>query len=157
MIIDGCAVNLRRYPPIDPARSASLGIPTWLYGHEPPNPFASHNAKYFANSEREAGLLAIATYGVVFAPGSAGTIQEVFQDACQNHYVTAGVVSPMVFLGRAYWTVTKPVYPLLEHLAAGRDYARWLSLTDDGDAVVAAIADYDRARAAGRLQTPSSA
>ena len=27
----------------------SLGIPTWLYGHEPPNAFATHIAKYFAN------------------------------------------------------------------------------------------------------------
>ena len=26
--------------------SESLGIPTWLYGHEPPNPFATKIAKY---------------------------------------------------------------------------------------------------------------
>ncbi|NNF05532.1 MAG: hypothetical protein HKN21_02110, partial [Candidatus Eisenbacteria bacterium] len=54
----------------------SLGIPTWLYGHEPPNPFATHIAKYFANSVREDGLVTIAKGGIVFAPGSAGTIQE---------------------------------------------------------------------------------
>ena len=40
--------------------SESLGIPTWHYGHEPPNPFATHIAKYFANSVREDGLLTIA-------------------------------------------------------------------------------------------------
>ena len=44
----------------------SLGIPTWLYGHEPPTPFATHIAKYFANSVREEGLLAIAKGGVDF-------------------------------------------------------------------------------------------
>ena len=55
----------------------NLGIPTWHYGHEPPNPFASHIAKYFANSVREDGLLTIATAGVIFSPGSAGTIQEI--------------------------------------------------------------------------------
>jgi len=82
----------------------SLGVPTWLYGHEPPTPFASKIAKYFANSVREDGLLAIGKGGVVFAPGSAGTIQEIFQDACQNHYLNYGFASPMVFLDSNYWT-----------------------------------------------------
>jgi hypothetical protein len=50
----------------------SLGVPTWLYGHEPPTIFATDIAKYFANSVREEGLLAIATYGVIFTPGSPG-------------------------------------------------------------------------------------
>ena len=124
------------------AQCPSLGIPTWLYGHEPPNAFATHIAKYFANSVREDGLLAIAKHGVVYAPGSAGTIQEVFQDACQNHYVTAGVVSPMVFLDQHYWTHEKPVYPLLKQLAAGREYHRWLSITDAGDEAVERIIAY---------------
>jgi predicted Rossmann-fold nucleotide-binding protein len=120
----------------------SLGIPTWLYGHEPPNAFATMVAKYFANSVREDGLLAIAKGGVIYSPGSAGTIQEIFQDACQNHYVTHGVVSPMVFLGTDYWNATKPVYPLLRQLATERDYARWLSITDDVDEAVQAMLDY---------------
>jgi hypothetical protein len=77
----------------------SIGIPTWLYGHEPPAPFATHIAKYFANSVREDGLLAIARHGVIFAPGSAGTTQEVFQDAAQNHYANQGVYSPMIMFG----------------------------------------------------------
>jgi len=37
----------------------SLAIPTWFYGHEPSNLFASHIAKYFSNSIREDTLLAI--------------------------------------------------------------------------------------------------
>ena len=41
----------------------SLAVPTWFYGHEPTNQFASRIAKYFANSIREDGLLAIATRG----------------------------------------------------------------------------------------------
>jgi len=127
---------------------ASLGIPTWHYGHEPPNPFATHIAKYFANSVREDGLLAIATGGVVYAPGSAGTIQEVFQDACQNHYNTVGVVSPMLFLGEEYWTRTRPVYPLLAQLAQGHDYARYLQVTDDPARIVQALRDFAAARRA---------
>ena len=78
----------------------------------------------------------------LYSPGSAGTIQEIFQDACQNHYESVGPASPMVFLGREYWTVEKPVYPLLDKLAEGRSYRRWLSLTDDVDEAVAAIVVY---------------
>ena len=40
--------------------SVSLGIPTWYYGNEPPNLFASHAGKYFFNSVREDGLVSIA-------------------------------------------------------------------------------------------------
>ncbi|AKJ07551.1 putative Rossmann-fold nucleotide-binding protein [Archangium gephyra] len=124
--------------------SESLGIPTWHYGHEPPNPFATHIAKYFANSVREDGLLTIARGGVIYSPGSAGTIQEIFQDACQNHYNTVGVISPMIFLGQDFWTRTRPVYPLLEHLARGQDYARYLLLTDSRERIVQALVDFDR-------------
>lgn len=92
----------------------SLGIPTWLYGHEPPTPFATHIAKYFANSVREEGLLAIAKGGVIFTPGSAGTIQEIFQDLTQNHYKSYGYASPMVFMNKQYWSYDRPIYPLLE-------------------------------------------
>ncbi|NUQ78885.1 MAG: hypothetical protein HUU21_35620 [Polyangiaceae bacterium] len=136
-----------KYPPKaeDSERFPSLGIPTWLYGHEPPNVFATHIAKYFANSVREDGILTIATGGVVFSPGSAGTIQEIFQDACQNHYKSTGVVSPMVFLGKAFWTETKPVFPLLAQLAKGMEYEKYLRITDSGDDVVAAIVAYDEA------------
>ena len=109
---------------------ASLAVPTWFYGHEPTNQFATHVAKYFANSIREDGLVAIAGRGVVFAPGSAGTVQEIFQDATQNHYDVFGVVSPMVFLGREYWRTTLGAEPLLLQLAAGRPYASMIGVAD---------------------------
>ena len=68
---------------------------------------------------------------MVFAPGSAGTIQEIFQDAAQNHYRTTGFASPMIFLGQRYWEHTKPVYPLLQRLAGGEAYGELLTITDD--------------------------
>ena len=118
----------------------SVGIPTWFYGHEPATPFASHIAKYFDNSIREDGLLAIAKGGVIYSPGSAGTMQEVFQDAAQNHYKTFGFASPMIFLGREHWTRTMPVYPLLEQLQSeGRYKNLLLSLADTADEVVSKI------------------
>jgi len=120
----------------------SLGIPTWLYGHEPPTIFATHIAKLFANSVREEGLLAIAKYGVIYSPGNAGTIQEIFQDACQNHYNSFGVVSPMIFLGEDYWKSKKPVFPLLAQLAAGREYSSLLAITDSVDEVIQQIEQF---------------
>ena len=78
----------------------SLAIPTWVTAGEPISQFASHIAKYFSNSIREDGLLAVATAGIVFAPGGAGTMQEIFQDAAQNAYRVFGR-SPMAFLDRA--------------------------------------------------------
>lgn len=110
----------------------SLGIPTWFYGHEPPNAFATDIAKYFENSVREEGLLAIAQDGVVFAEGNAGTVQEIFQDACQNYYQTYFErASPMVLFGSEYWTKRKEVYPLLMTLAREKKFERMVLLSDD--------------------------
>ena len=129
---------MRLYPRCEEYRS--IGIPTWFYGHEPATPFASHIAKYFDNSIREDGLLAIAKGGVIYSPGSAGTMQEVFQDAAQNHYKTFGFASPMVFLGREYWCNQMPAYPLLESLQAeGRYKNLILYLADSVEQAVEAI------------------
>ena len=133
-------------PPGGVEEAASIGIPTWFYGHEPPAAFASSIAKYFANSVREDGLLSIARHGVIFAPGSAGTIQEIFQDAAQNHYASMGSSSPMVLLGTAYWTRTLPAWPLLEALSAGRRWGELVALTDDEDRAIELIEAYDPAR-----------
>jgi predicted Rossmann-fold nucleotide-binding protein len=115
----------------------TLGVPTFFYGHEPPNAFASHHAKYFANCTREEGLVSLATHGIVFAPGSAGTVQEVFQDACQNHYGTVrGLVSPMALFGVSYWTERLPVLPLLDQLSSGAGWSDRVMASDDPRAIV---------------------
>ena len=49
----------------------SLGVPTWVYADEATGAFATHIAKYFTNSIREDGLLALARSGVVYTPGEA--------------------------------------------------------------------------------------
>jgi predicted Rossmann-fold nucleotide-binding protein len=117
--------------------ASSLAVPTWFYGHEPTNQFATHVAKYFANSIREDGLLAVATRGVVFSPGSAGTMQEVFQDATQNHYAVFGSVSPMVFLGSDFWRSEMPAEPLLRRLAGDRAYGGLIGTADSADEAMA--------------------
>jgi predicted Rossmann-fold nucleotide-binding protein len=120
----------------------TIGIPTWFYGHEPPNPACELHAKYFANSVREEGLLTVATGGIVYTPGSAGTVQEVFQDYAQNHYGSVGRAAPMVFLGKDFWVNEVPAATLVQQLARGREAERWILVTDDAAEAVALLQDY---------------
>ena len=118
----------------------SLGVPTWFYGHEPPNVFAEHVAKYFRNAIREDVLLRVCRSGVVFLPGAAGTVQEVFQSACENYYAGPADVAPMVLVGRRHWTAL-PVWPLLQRLAQDRAMEGHVHLVDEVDDVPALVAD----------------
>ena len=91
------ARGARRSSSGDAGRPESLGIPTWLYGHEPPNVFATAIAKYFRNATREAILLEVCDAGHRLpARAPAGTVQEIFQDACENYYAGRSAVAPMV-------------------------------------------------------------
>lgn len=140
-------------------KALSLGIPTWFYGNEPPNLFATHTGKYFFNSIREDGLVSVANGGIVFGPGAAGaagTVQEIFQDTTLNYYRTKETPppSPMVLLGVDYWNPKsapefqvadtakpdprKPVYPLLARMAnqASINFFAALLLTDDAKRIV---------------------
>lgn len=110
----------RRFPLVTEYKS--LAIPTFFYGHEPPTVFATHIAKFFDNSQREDLILTAAFGGLIFMPGSAGTLQEVFQEAVQNHYLTYEVSSPMVFVGKKFWTEDVPVMPFIDHMVANGRY-----------------------------------
>ena len=130
---------IRKYPQ---AEYVSLGIPTWLYGHEPSTPFATHIAKFFENSIRENLVLTLPFGGIIYTPGSAGTMQEVFQDAVQNHYLSFGFSSPMIFLGTDFWTKEIPIYPLLQQLMENGKYRNLcLDLTDDTEEVMQKLHD----------------
>jgi predicted Rossmann-fold nucleotide-binding protein len=130
-----------------PHGGESLAIPTWFYGHEPSNLFASHIAKYFSNSLREDTLLAISLYGIVYAPGSAGTTQEIFMDAAQNHYGTFNYYSPMVFLGRQRYEIDTLIFPLLKQLSHQRSYHELLCLTDEPTEVLSFLKAHPPVRA----------
>ena len=56
------AIELRRqllpeWPGLRPGGNRSLAVPTWFYGHEPPNVFNTGIAKFFSNPLREDLLL----------------------------------------------------------------------------------------------------
>ncbi|KQN94765.1 LOG family protein [Arthrobacter sp. Leaf69] len=122
-----------------PDGTPSLGIPTWFYGHEPPNFFATHIAKYFANAIREAVLLELCNGGIVFLPGSGGTVQEIFQDACENYYGTPETIMPMVLVGQEHWLRRYPAWPLLQSLAAGRQMESRIFLVDTVEEALAVL------------------
>jgi len=129
------ALEVRRSFPAEPAlRNGGLSIPAWLYGHEPANLFAGRIAKYFSNAIREDMILRLARGGIVFAPGWAGTVQEVFQAATMSFYATGEAGGRYVFLDTAYWTQRLPVQALLGPLLAASpagDLSGLLHLTDD--------------------------
>ena len=117
----------------------TIGVPTWYYGHEPPNVFATHIAKYFRNALREDTLLRLCGKGIVFMPGAAGTVQEVFQDACENYYADPEDRAPMVLVGRRHWTEQLPAWPLLQALGDRRAMDGVLHLVDTVDEAVEAL------------------
>ncbi len=154
--LDEALTALRRVPSFRPdigrwARAAlevvestspgreTLGVPTWHYGHEPPNPFATSIAKFFANAPREAVLLEVCNAGIVFLPGAAGTVQEIFQDACENYYADPTSVAPMVLVDRHHWTEELPVWPLLQALARDRAMESCVHLVDTVEEAMDAV------------------
>lgn len=118
-----------------------LALPTWLYGHEPANLFAGQIGKYFSNAVREDSILRLSRGGIVFAPGWAGTVQEVFQAATKTFYQTDGPSGAFVFLGVEHWAAL-PVEALLKPLLARSphgDQSDLIVVTDSLDEAMAAL------------------
>ena len=138
--VDAWVAAAREARDLCPAPTPSLGVPTWHYGHEPPNLFATAIAKYVRNALRESILLQICDAGIVFLPGAAGTVQEIFQDACENYYAAGSTVAPMVLVGREHWTERLPAWPLLQALARGRAMEAHVHLVDTVEEAAALFA-----------------
>lgn len=124
-----------------PGPLRSLGIPTWHYGHEPPNVFGDLIAKFFSNALREDLLLHHSSSGLVVLPGAAGTVQEVFQMATRLYYEVDGRVPPIVLVDRHHWTEHLPVLPLLRALGRDRPMAAAVHLVDTVDEAAALLID----------------
>jgi predicted Rossmann-fold nucleotide-binding protein len=119
----------------------SLGIPTWFYGHEPPNVFCDVIAKYFSNAIREEGLLVRSNAGIVVLDGAAGTVQEIFQSVTPLYYAADDVpLPPLVLVGREHWTERVPVWSALTAIAAGRPMSKAIHLVDSVDEVLPLLA-----------------
>jgi predicted Rossmann-fold nucleotide-binding protein len=122
-------------------RHGGLALPTWLYGHEPANLFAGQIGKYFSNAVREDSILRLSRGGIVFAPGWAGTVQEIFQAATKTFYQTDGPSGAFVFLGVEHWR-DLPVEALLRPLLAKSphgDQSGLVVVTDSLDEAMTAL------------------
>lgn len=127
----------------------SIGIPTWFYGHEPPNVFATEIAKYFTNALREGTLLARCRGGIIYLPGAAGTVQEVFQAVTENYYAAdVGRIAPLVLVDRQHWTEHLPVWPLLQALGRGRAMGSHIHCVDTVADAVTTLVGVDATTAA---------
>ena len=122
----------------------SLAIPTWAYSDEPTGLFSSAIGKYFSNSIREDGLLGIAQWGVVFARGSAGTLQEIFQDAAHNSYWSTGFRGPMVFLDAGFFTAPPSIFDVLQNRARLDKWGDMVSVCSSSEAAVEFILSHPR-------------
>jgi predicted Rossmann-fold nucleotide-binding protein len=127
-----------------PQTGESLGVPTWVYLDEPTSAFATAIAKYFANSVRETGLLALARSGVVYAAGGAGPTQEIFTDAAQNSLSLYEVRSPLVFLGRRFFEEEQPeLFGAVRRQADAFGWGDLVAVCDHADEVVDFLATHD--------------
>ena len=116
------------------SKPGRASVPTWFYGHEQTNGFATGVAKYFANSVREDTLLHRSRAGIVYLPGQAGTVQEIFQAVTDNFYASdPSAVAPLVLVGVEHWTRVYPAWPLLRQLAAERPMAAAIFCVDTVD------------------------
>jgi predicted Rossmann-fold nucleotide-binding protein len=127
----------------------NLGVPTWFYGDEATNVFATQIAKFFSNGIREDLLVTIPVAGILVVPGGPGTRQEIFMDMTQNYYGTFCYRSPTIFLGAGTYgalaeekngeQVVEPnnpgIYALVHKLTAVNERTKLL-LTDQIDDIV---------------------
>ncbi|MGB3828386.1 MAG: Rossmann fold nucleotide-binding protein [Ornithinimicrobium sp.] len=125
----------------EPQPVRSVGIPTWHFGHEPPNVFAQRIAKFFSNPLREGLLLDCSTAGLVVLPGAAGTVQEIFQMVTKLYYETVDLPRPLILVGRKHWTDDLPVWPLLRALGEDRAMGANLHLVDETTDAVELVGD----------------
>ncbi|MFC7491821.1 MULTISPECIES: LOG family protein [unclassified Knoellia] len=120
--------------PLQDSAVRSIGIPTWFYGHEPPNVFCNGIAKYFSNAIREDGLLARSTAGLIVLHGAAGTVQEIFQSITPLYYAEAErTLAPLVLVGVDHWSREVPVWDVIRALSSERGMGQVVHLVDSTD------------------------
>ena len=108
--------------------------------------FAVAIAKYFSNAQREDVLLSRARGGIIYLPGAAGTVQEIFQAVTPNYYGDPATQIPLILVGVDHWTVNLPVWPLLQPSPRNRPMAPSIHLVDT----------IEEAASPGQLRTPGS-
>ena len=81
---------------------------------------------------------------MVYAPGGAGTAQEIFTDAAENTNTLYEVRSPMVFFERAFYEEAEPeLLAAVRRQAAAFGWAELVTVADDAADVLAFLGAHD--------------
>ncbi|CAL9367388.1 hypothetical protein SUDANB105_00791 [Streptomyces sp. enrichment culture] len=134
------AFEVRDLHPAGAHSTASLGVAPWtnVYGEDPANAFTTVMAKFLTRTLEDFGVLGLANAGLVFLPGAAGTVQEIFEAAMPSYY-TDGPIRPIILVGKEHWTTKLPAWALLSALGEGRRLGGRISLVDDVESAVALL------------------
>ncbi|KAH3742731.1 ribose 5-phosphate isomerase, type A [Pelomyxa schiedti] len=123
----------------------SLGVPTWLDGHEPCHRFASEQAKFVSNAVREDILVTMCNCGILFTEGSAGTRTEIAQFAVPNCYASekdGDVSKPIIFFKTVFQSLLT-VSEMEDLIGKSKGYSkRMYCVSDDVDSVVGIVQRY---------------
>jgi hypothetical protein len=118
----------------------SLAVPTWSQGHQPPNAFASGIAKFLGRAARDDWFLGGPGFDLLFLPGAAGTVRDVFEAAAPLYYTPIGTPTRrLILVGTDHWTRKFPVWPLMRALSYSRPMATTIHLVDTPDEAAALL------------------
>jgi predicted Rossmann-fold nucleotide-binding protein len=112
----------------------SLAVPTWSHGHQPPNAFATGIAKFLGRAARDDWFLSKSAFDLLFLPGAAGTVRDIFEAVEPLYYTPIGKhTRRIVLVGADHWTRKFPVWPLMRALSYSRPMATTIHLVDSTD------------------------
>lgn len=77
--------------------------------------------------------------GIVYLPGAAGTVQEIFQAVTPNYYGDAATQIPMILVGADHWSQDVPVWDVLRALGHERHLAGSVHLVDSIEEATALV------------------
>ena len=132
------AGRLRRCGRCCPAAPTRSGIPTWHYGHEPPNVFATVIAKYFRNAQpRGDPARGLRRRHRLPARAPAAPSRRSSRTPARTTTPTSRRSRRWCWSAATYWTEDLPAWPLLRSLARGRPMEPHVHLVDDVDEAAA--------------------
>ncbi|HEV3168737.1 MAG TPA: hypothetical protein VGZ32_00280 [Actinocrinis sp.] len=125
----------------------SLAVPTWSHGHQPPNAFASGIAKFLGRAARDDWFLSGSAFDLLFLPGAAGTVRDIFEAAAPLYYTPIGAATRrLILVGADHWTRKFPVWPLMTAMSYSRPMATTIHLVDSTDEAAAVLTGARSAR-----------
>ncbi len=123
--------------------SENLSIPTLHYINEPINKFATRIAMFFSVHEREYWLLKRSNKAIIVAPGSMGTLNEIFSFLSQLKYDKNKEKAPIILFGKDFFSKQINLYALLKKFSIKNKISDVVFISDSIDEVYQIIETYN--------------